>query len=167
MEIYDLLPHPPTGLTRWFQSVDARELPDVHVSNPTGSTNIFYDIYAGGRCASRDHLLVDAVLPCVDRFEELLQWWEGRVAANGVALPYLQPGFEPESVMPPLRASASQAAPSSEPPDLPPLMADGAGMAELQLDEADGQDAAGRSDDVMFDPFPYDDFSDGGGSGGE
>ena len=39
--------------------------------------------------------------------------------------------------------------------------------AELpELDEADGQDAAGPSDDVMCDPFPYDDFSDGG-SGGE
>ena len=70
-------------------------------------------------------------------------------------------------LMPPLRSSAAaQAAPSLEPLDLPPLTADGAGMAGQQLDEAGGQDAMGLSDHAMFDPFPYDDLSDGG-SGGE
>ena len=49
------------------------------------------------------------IVPRVDRCEELLKWAEERAAANDIAPPYVQPGFEAASVLPPRQAAAEAA----------------------------------------------------------
>ena len=100
---------------------------------------------------------IAALLPRVNRFEELLSWAEERAAANGIILPYQQPGFKPESVMPPVRtpaaaaiSSAAAASSSSDDPlDLPPLTADG--PVSMQLAEPEGEEELSFMDSVFCD----------------
>ena len=103
----------------------------------------------------RDHVPIAALLPRVNRFEELLSWAEERAAANGITLPYQQPGFKPESVMPPVRTPAAAASSSSDDPlDLPPLTADG--PVSMQLPEPEGEEELSFMDSVFCDPPPED-----------
>ena len=153
------LPPPPRVVAGYTQ------LPDVHASNPTGSFSIFRRPDEGtallGLFGVRDHVPIAALLPRVNRFEELLSWAEERAAANGITLPYQQPGFKPESVMPPVRtpaAAASSAAVASsssdDPLDLPPLTADG--PVSMQLAEPEGEEELSFMDSVFCDPPPED-----------
>ena len=151
------LPPPPRVVAGYTQ------LPDVHASNPTGSFSIFRRPDEGTWLFGvRDHVPIAALLPRVNRFEELLSWAEERAAANGITLPYQQPGFKPESVMPPVRtpaaaaiSSAAAASSSSDDPlDLPPLTADG--PVSMQLAEPEGEEELSFMDSVFCDPPPED-----------
>ena len=141
---------------------ESKRVPAVHVSNPGGTLDIYYD---GDRPPQGEFERIQprrqsrylgigtgppwvpapALGPAVDRRDGLMQWVEQCAEANGIVTPYMQANFVAESLQPSRRPSGQQPSPDETFDevsfDLPPLHAMHDDVDNAEGDDEEGEDS--------------------------